>query len=145
MWYPFSDNDRRHAWNDLFRQLDRAWRGSAGFSAFGPAADAPAALVETNESLEFRIDVPGVTEADLKVDVHDAQTLTLSAKRSIPRREGYATHRSERGPFEWKKSFTLPAKVDASKTTATLDHGVLTVQLAKLPESQPRRVEITVR
>lgn len=140
MWYPFSDFDRRTLWGDMFRQLDRAWRAPVS-----SASEAPVTLVETGEFLEFRTDVPGVAEADLKLEVHDAQTLTLSAKRQIPRREGYATHRTERASFEWKRSYTLPVKVDASKTTATLEHGVLTVQLAKLPESQPRKVQINVR
>ncbi|MFO0749084.1 MAG: Hsp20/alpha crystallin family protein [Myxococcota bacterium] len=142
MFYTFSDFDRRNPWSDLFRQLDRSWRGSAPPA---PTGDGVVSLVETPESLEFRIDVPGVAEADLKLDIHDAQTLTLSAKRSIPRREGFATHRTERSAFEWKKSFTLPAKVDASKTTANLENGVLSVLLAKLPESQPKRVQITAR
>lgn len=139
MWYPFSDFDRRTPFNDLFRQLDRAWRAQ-----LQPGADPSVTLVETPEYLELSLDVPGVAEADLKLDVHDAQTVTIQAKRSLPKREGYAAHRAERQGWEWKKSYTLPIKVDASRTTANLEHGVLTVRLAKLPESQPRRVQINV-
>lgn len=137
MWYPFSDYDRRpvSAWNDIVRQLDRAWRTQG-------SVDPSATLNETPEAIELSIDVPGVSESDIRLDVHDAQTVTIAAKRTVPRREGFATHRAERQGFEWKRSYTLPAKVDATTTTATLDQGVLTVKLAKLPESQPRRVQI---
>ncbi|MCC6624115.1 MAG: Hsp20/alpha crystallin family protein [Deltaproteobacteria bacterium] len=139
MWYPFSDFDRRSPFNDLFRQLDRAWRAQA---PVGP--DPSVTLVETPEWLELSLDMPGVLEQDLKLDVHDAQTVTIQARRSLPKREGYAAHRAERQAWEWKKSYTLPIKIDASRTTANLERGVLTVRLAKLPESQPRRVQINV-
>jgi len=139
MWYPFSDFDRRSSLSDVFRQLDRAWRTqpSAGY-------DPSVTLVESPEYLELTLDVPGVAEPDLKLDVHDAQTVTIQARRTLPKREGFAAHRAERQAWEWKKSYTLPIKIDASRTTASLEHGVLTVRLGKLPESQPRRVHINV-
>lgn len=136
MWYPFSDFDRRSPWNDLFRSLERMSRGTAY------QADFPVTLVEGKEYLELSLDLPGVAEQDLTIDIHDAQTITIQAKRTLPRREGYAAHRTERQPFEWKKSYTLPMKIDAALTQAKLDAGVLTVKLAKLPESQPRRIAI---
>jgi len=141
MWTPFSDYDRRTVapWSDVFRQLDRAWRAQPS------GVDQSVTLSETPEAIELRLDVPGVREADIRLDVHDAQTVTIAAKRTIAGREGYATHRAERQGFEWKRSYTLPAKVDATTTSATLAQGVLTVKLAKLPESQPRRVQINAQ
>lgn len=140
MWYSFSDFDRKSPVHDIFRQLDRAWRAQTNQVGLEPNLT----LVETPEHLELSVDLPGVKESDLTLDVHDAQTVTISAKRALPRREGYAAHRAERQSWEWKRSYTLPIKIDASRTSANLEHGVLTVRLAKLPESQPRRVQINV-
>ena len=154
MWFNLSDFDRDveesriaafanqfGAMSELWRQLDRAGLGNA--PAFGgPAArDTSAVCIDTGDGFEIRIDVPGVREEDLRLDVHDA-TLTLTARRDIKPREGYAVHRAERGAFEWKKSLTLPTKVDSEKTAARLTDGVLTVRLAKAAGQSPRRITI---
>lgn len=138
MWYPWaSDFDRLFSFSDLFRALDRARPGQAD------AAEPPTTLLETAEGYELRVEVPGVTQQELTLDVHD-QTVTLSARRELKKREGYATHRAERTSFAWKRAFNFPAKLDAERTVARLDHGVLTVRVAKAPENQPRRVPIGI-
>lgn len=138
MWHPFSDFDRTFPTiADLWQRLDRAAR--APVTSF----EAATTLFETPEGYEFRVDVPGATEEDLRLDVHD-QTLTLGARRAIKPREGWSTHRAERQGFEWKRSFTFPQKIDPERVAARLEHGVLTVRLAKAPEHQPRKVAISV-
>lgn len=138
MWYPFSDFDRTFtSFSDLWSRLDRAARQPAG------SFEASTVLFETAEGYEFRIDVPGASEDDLRLDVHD-QTLTLSARRVVKPREGWSTHRSERQSFEWKRSFTFPDKIDSERVAAKMSQGVLTVRLAKAPQHQPRKVAISV-
>lgn len=137
MWHPFSDFDRTFAtMNELWNRIERSRGPSREF-------ETATTLLETAEGYEFRIDVPGVTERDLELDLHE-QTLTLAAKRTVPAREGYSTHRSERQSFEWKRSFTFPTKLDRERVSAKLECGVLTIRLAKAPEIQPRKVAITV-
>ena len=138
MWYPWtSEYDRAFTFSDLFRQLDKAAR-----TGYGPTDGEPATtLLETPEGYEFRIEVPGVSQKDLSLDVHD-QTITLSAKREVKAREGWSTHRSERTAFSWKKSYSFPTKLDSERTKAKLEDGLLTVKIAKAPENQPRRVAI---
>jgi len=140
MWYPWNpDFERQASFSDVFRQLDRALRRDTT-----PAArdNEPAAtLLETADGYEFRLEVPGVSQSDITLDVHD-QTMTLSAKREVKPREGWSTHRAERPSFSWKRSYTFPTKLDAERTVAKLELGVLTVRVAKAPEAQPRRVPI---
>ena len=141
MWYPWCpDSERQVGLADLFRQLERSLRVDAPLSR---EAEPATTLIETPEAYEFRLDVPGVSQKDLTLDVHD-QTLTLSAKREVKQREGWSTHRAERGSFAWKRSYTFPTRLDAERTTAKLELGVLTVKVAKAPENQPRRVKIGV-
>lgn len=140
MWYPWtSDFERLLSFSDLFRQIDRAYRSGGGQTAVD--GDPAMTLLESPEGFELRVELPGVTQKDLTLDVHD-QTVTLAAKRELKKREGWSAHRVERGSFSWKHSFSLPAKLDSEKTSAKLDHGVLTVKIAKAPENQPRRVTI---
>lgn len=142
MWYPWTtDFERSLSFSDLFRQLDRAFRAEAG--PLSREVEPETTLLETAEGYEFRMDVPGVSQKDLTLDVHD-QTLTLSARREMKPREGWSTHRAERTAFSWKRSYTFPTKLDAERTVAKLEHGMLIVKVAKAPEAQPRRVQIGV-
>jgi len=142
MWYPWNPEfERSLSFADLFGQLDRAFRGPAVPPAREP--EPAITLIETAEGYELRLEVPGVAEKDLTLDLND-QTLTLSARREVKPREGWSTHRAERRSFEWKRAYTLPTKLDPEHTAAKLEHGVLTVKVAKAPELQPRRVQISV-
>ncbi len=136
MWHPFSDFDRTFSMmTDLWTRLDRG-RPQQSF-------EIATSLFETSDGYEFRIDVPGASEDDLQLDVFE-QTLTLTARRSLKPRDGWSTHRSERQSFEWKRSFTFPTRLDRDRILAKLEHGVLTVKLARAPEVQPRKVAINV-
>ena len=140
MWYPWTpDFERSLSLSDLFRNLDRTFRPDA--SPPSREAEPATTLIETADGYEFRLEVPGVSQADLTLDVHD-QVMTLSAKREVKPREGWSTHRAERRGFAWKRSYTFPTKLDAERTVAKLELGVLTVKVAKVPETQPRRVPI---
>lgn len=140
MWMTWNDFDRHFAAIDtLRREMERSSFRTDRTRNLGRWPEAT--LVDEGERFLFAVDVPGLTEQDVTIDVHNS-TLTVTAHRTIAAPEGYATHRSERAGFEWKKSFTLPAKIDGERTKASLDEGVLVVNLAKLPEAQPRRITI---
>lgn len=157
MWFNWSDFERPFqafgpptrgfrdpsAVSDLLRQLERGARAVGGY---GPSAadDTFTTIIDTGEAFVFRVDVPGVREEDLRIDVHD-QTLTLAARRELKTREGYAAQRAERGAFDWRRSFTLPAKIDSERTAARLADGVLELRIAKVPGQAPRRVQIAVQ
>ncbi|TNF22278.1 MAG: Hsp20/alpha crystallin family protein [Deltaproteobacteria bacterium] len=140
MWMTWNDFDRHFAAIDtLRRELERSVGGTRQSRRLGRWPEAT--LVDEGERFVFAVDVPGLTQDDLTIDVHNS-TLTVAARRVVNPPEGYATHRSERTGFEWKKSFTLPAKIDGERTAANLEEGVLTISLSKLPEAQPRRISI---
>jgi HSP20 family protein len=86
-------------------------------------------------------EVPGLGQKDVNVSL-EQDVLTISGERRAPVPEGYRAHRREREPFQFTRSFTLPARVDAEKAQATVKDGILTVVLPKTPEAQPRRIEI---
>lgn len=100
----------------------------------------------TDEGTALRIwaELPGVEVDSLEIDV-DRTTLTLSGKRNTPTPEGYTAHRRERGDLEFTRSFSLPCRVDLEKTRASLDDGVLTVELPKRPEDTPKAITVQVK
>lgn len=96
---------------------------------------------DQGEAFVFRADVPGLSEADLRIDV-SGKTLTLRGERKIAVPEGYSAHRRERSAYRFDKSYELPSRVDADKASAVLKHGVLTLTLPKVAEAQPRQIVV---
>lgn len=147
----FTDFDRSFDFLDDFRRqmdrvlgdLDDRWGyGRPDPTALSDAAWPRVNVLDGGAELIVTADVPGLTEKDLDITLHDG-VLTLAGERKADAPEGYQVHRRERGALRFKRSFTLPAKVDAERTTATVKDGVLEVKLAKAAEARPR--QITVR
>jgi HSP20 family protein len=137
--FGFADFGRTYApQRQLRRELDRLF----GELERGPQpASSPVSFEDAGESFVFRADVPGLSEAELHINV-SGNTLTLRGERKIDVPEGYSAHRRERSAYRFDKSYELPARVDAEKATATLKHGVLTLTLPKAAEAQPRQIAV---
>ena len=101
-------------------------------------------LVETEEHFILRADLPGLTEADVSIELED-NVLTVAGERKVEheeKKEGF--YRMERSFGQFRRSLTLPEGVDAEKIAATFDKGVLEVRIPKPEERKPRRVAISV-
>lgn len=98
-------------------------------------------LYDTGTSLLLSAEVPGLAAKDVQIQLEN-DVLTLTGERKVAVPEGYKAHRRERGSLSFTRSFNLPYKVDAEKIAATLKDGVLTVEMVKLPEAQPRQIAI---
>lgn len=135
-------------WNDFDRTFDlmdalfrRAVDPSFSASTHSPIVFRDARLTESDDAVLLTTDLPGVRSDDVEVNLHDG-VLTVQATRTTETPEGYEAERTERGNAKYARSFTLPAKVDADRTTATLEHGVLTVRMEKAADAKPRRIAI---
>jgi len=105
-----------------------------------PAMD----LVETRGHFVLKADLPGMTDADISVEVED-NVLTIAGERKTEQEaeaEGY--YRIERASGAFSRSLTLPEGVEADAVTATFDNGVLEIRVPKPADVQPRRVQIGV-
>jgi HSP20 family protein len=103
-----------------------------------PAMD----LVETDEHLVLRADLPGLNEDDVNIEIRD-NVLTISGERKAEHTdssEGF--HRVERAFGSFSRSLSLPDGVDADKVNAEFDNGVLEVKIPKPEERKPHRVSI---
>ena len=99
-------------------------------------------LKETKEAYVITADLPGVKDENVEVSV-TGNRLTISGTREEERRdEGETYFAMERDFGTFAHSFTLPEGVDPERVKADLKSGVLTVQVPKKPEAQPKRVTI---
>ncbi len=108
-----------------------------------PAGFAPAFEVkETKEAFVFTADLPGVKEADLDVRLTQNR-LSISGKRDSEKQEkGDTYYTYERSFGSFTRTFTLPEGVNSDAIKANLKDGVLTVELPKRPELQPKKVPV---
>lgn len=103
-----------------------------------PAMD----LIETEDHLVLRADLPGLTEDDVNIEIKD-NMLTVSGERKAEheeRKEGF--YRVERAFGSFSRSLSLPEGVDADRVSADFDNGVLEVRVPKPEERKPHRVQI---
>ena len=137
-WDPVRELDSLQS--DMNRLFDRFFdgRGSNGNQRWIPAMD----LLETEDHLVLRGDLPGLTEEDVDIEIKD-NVLTVSGERKAEneeKSEGY--YRVERSFGSFSRSLTLPQGVRADAVEARFDNGVLEVRIPKPAEARPTRVEI---
>ena len=127
---------------DIFRSFDRLFQDfdrDDGLRSFGYA---PSARIEDEgERYVLRVDVPGVEDKDVHVDLQDG-VLTVSAHRTVSVPEKFEALRRERTDSSFSRSYVLGDKVDPEKTAAELKDGVLTVSIAKAPGVQKRTISV---
>jgi len=102
----------------------------------------PAANVFRDEDgLTLRMEVPGVSPAEIKVEARE-NTLTVSGARATDIPEGASYHRRERGNGRFSRALQLPRDVDPTNVTATCKNGILTVRVPKREDAKPRQITV---
>ena len=90
-----------------------------------PAMD----LVEGDDDLVLRADLPGMSEDDVNIEIKDG-VLTISGERRAEHEEkGEGFHRVERAFGRFSRSLSLPEGVDPEKVEAKFADGVLEVRV----------------
>jgi HSP20 family protein len=107
------------------------------FSGWSPALD----LYQNNENVVAVLELPGMRKEDIEISLHDG-TLTIAGERNSSSSNDERAERTERYVGTFRRSVTLPARVDANKVSATYRDGVLTVTLPKAEEAKPKRIDV---
>jgi HSP20 family protein len=101
----------------------------------------PVDIYETQEGLIVKADLPGVAKDSMDIRVeNNLLTMSASAAHVAP---GDPIYR-EYGLVNFFRQFELNERVDQSKISAELNHGVLTLNLPKAEEAKPRKIEVKV-
>ena len=101
----------------------------------------PVDIYETADGLVVKADLPGVAKEGLDVRVENSLlTIRGKAAHAAP---GDPVYR-EYGLVNFFRQFELNERVDQSKISAELKHGVLTLHLPKAEEAKPRKIEVKI-
>jgi HSP20 family protein len=137
-WDPAREVDSLQS--EMNRLFDTFFGGNdtRGVRRWVPAMD----LVETDDHLVLRADLPGLDQDDVSIEIKDG-VLTVSGQRQAEREEkAEGFHRVERAYGSFSRSLSLPQGVDPDKVAAEFDKGVLEVRIPKPEERKPHRVAI---
>jgi HSP20 family protein len=142
-WDPARELDALQGdMNRLFDSFFGRREGAAGGAYASRRWIPPMDLVETEDNLVLRADLPGVDEKDIDIEVKDG-VLTVCGERKSQheqKREGF--HRVERSFGRFSRSLELPKGVEADSVSASFERGVLEVRMPKPAERKPTRIEI---
>lgn len=141
-WDPFQDMvSLREAMNQLLE--DSVVRGAAASrnsQSFTPALD----LSETPDAFVVEAAVPGLKPEDLNVTFENNVLSISGTVRQNNESKERNFHRVERRFGSFQRSITLPNTVKADAISASLEHGVLHLNVPKAEEVKPRRITINV-
>lgn len=130
--------------SELQREVDRLFddffpvRGDGNRNVWTPDVD----VWETDESYYFAFDLPGLDKNEVDITYQDGM-LQVSGERKWAQDETNRYHRLERPYGHFFRSIRLEQDAKTDEITAHFENGVLTVQVPKMEEVRPRRIEIS--
>lgn len=129
--------------NDLDNLLDLPlWpaftRQSQLFSGWTPALD----LYQNNDNVIAVVELPGMRKEEIEISLQD-DMLVISGERKQEATPETAATRTECYTGTFRRSVTLPSRVDVNKVSATYKDGILTVMLPKADEAKPKQIKIS--
>src|SRR5437016_10865258 len=102
----------------------------------------PVDVYEDEHNLVVKLEIPGVNEDDLDVQVEN-NTLTVKGERKFEKEEKEENfHRIERRYGSFLRTFRLPNTIDTDKVEAHYDNGILKIALAKRAEAKPKQIKV---
>lgn len=126
--------------------FDIVWKNffdaNSTFNTFENKINYPVDILETENGLRFELAVVGLSETDLDIQV-DGETLRISySKPETEEIKSYLQKGIAKRSFDlaWK----IASKFDLTQLNASLDKGLLIVDIPYAAEKAPRKIEIKV-
>jgi HSP20 family protein len=99
-------------------------------------------VVERNNAVVIRADLPGLTRKDVKVEV-TGSTVTIEGERTESHEEeSHGYYRNERRYGHFSRTVPLPAGTKPDGTKASFSNGVLEVTIPAEGHVSRRRIEV---
>ncbi len=129
-WDPF----------DMFDRMSAAGARQLAGRGLYPKVD----IAEDEKEIKVTADVPGMDPEQIEIEVEE-DALTLSGKmekevKDEDKEKKY--YRYEREYGEFRREFTLPAKVKTDAVTAKVKNGVLEIVLPKAEMEKKAKVQV---
>ncbi len=124
--------------NDFVDFFPAVTKGSK--MGFVPSVD----VMETKENYILDMDLPGLTEKDVEINLKN-RMLSISSKKEEKKEEKKEGDWliKERRSSSFTRKFTLPDDINADKVNATFTNGVLKITIPRKTEEVSKKIAIT--
>ena len=124
--------------NDFVDFFPAVTKGSK--MGFVPSVD----VMETKENYILDMDLPGLTEKDVEINLKN-RILSISSKKEEKKEEKKEGDWliKERRSSSFTRKFTLPDDINADKVNATFTNGVLKITIPRKTEEVSKKIAIT--
>jgi HSP20 family molecular chaperone IbpA len=106
--------------------------------AYRPNVD----ICETDEGLWLWADMPGVDENSVDVRLEN-DVLSIEGRVSASEYENLEPVYTEYNVGNYLQKFSLSSSIDSARIRARMRNGVLELELPKIEQAQPRRIQIS--
>jgi len=135
------------------QEMERFWPRAFAFP-FGamPAPTAPTGttymprmdVYEKDNALVFKAELPGLKKEDVHVEIDNGYLVIRGETKAEQEVKEDAYYRMERTYGSFYRSVPVPSDVSPEQIKATLEDGVLEVQVPKPVETKPKATKIPV-
>ena len=142
-WEPFHEMfTLRQAMDRLF---DDSFVRTSRLADDGGSATPAIDVFETGEKFGIKASMPGVKPDDIEISITPEGLVIKGETRSHEevKEENYVRRECHYGTFS--RSVRLPTGLKIDKAEATMENGVLTLEIPKAEEEKPRTVKIKAK
>ncbi len=142
-WEPFRDlmamQDRMSRVID--QTLSRIWKEEVMQGTWSPPVD----IVERENDVVIKIDLPDMNQNEIDIRVEES-TLVIQGERKFIKESADEKYIQIERPYgTFRRTFTVPRRIDQEGIKASYKDGVLRVVLPKREEMQPKQVVVEPR
>jgi HSP20 family protein len=107
-------------------------------------ATPPLNIQELDDRFVVTLVIAGLDPKDVKISLVDKNlSINYEHTENKDQNEGKLI-RQEYAHYSFARSISLPKNVDDSSVTAKSSKGILTIDIKKMPESQPKTIDIDI-
>lgn len=134
-----------YLFNNHWNELERMQREmDALFNRFGGRRYRfpPVNLYDNDAAVVAEWIIPGVAKEDITISFENG-TLTVKGERKSAADQSMTVVREERNSGAFSRAVEIPVTIDASKISAALNNGILTITMPKTEEAKPKQITIS--
>jgi len=129
---PYLRGFRRRATSDMLNEMDSDYEAQISF---------PIDIKSGAESYELKALLPAVDADDLEIQIVN-EVVTISGLMKVERDQQADYLLAEIPSGRFHRVVSLPTPLDSSKVEATLENGILTLNIPKAEEARPKTIKI---
>lgn len=139
-WNPFGEMARMRS--EIDRLFEDAFNAPVSKWDRNSVWGFPLDVTEADEQFVVKAAVPGMNPDDLDITISDNVLTIKGETQGEEVQENEKVHLRERRFGSFMRSISLPTPVESDNVTATVEKGILTLQIPKAEAVKPKRIAV---